>query len=445
MQAVRSRFGELRPALRNIGAAMLEAERCLMCGDAYAPAPCTVACPAGIDVPGFIHALSEGDPGRAADIIFAENPLGGSCARVCPTPMLCEGACVLEHEGETAVAIARLQRFATDYRLLGPGSGPLPAIPGGSLGRAAVIGAGPGGLACAAELRQQGFDVTVFEARPAPGGLVRYAIAPYRQWQEPLDEEAERLRGMGVDLRFSTPIEGPEELRAIEAEFDFIYLGVGLGEDESLHLPGEELAGVELALPWIEQLKAGREVQVGERVAVIGGGNTAIDAAREALHLGAREVTVLYRRTEADMPAYAFEVEEAKADGVRFLWLTMPVAFVGAHRLEGVTCRYVRLSEPDESGRRRPEPVPGTDFLFPCDTAISAIGQAPRRNLSDWIPGLRFVGSRIAVDSLTGRTDHPQYYAGGDAVNGGATAVQAVGDGVRAARAIASRARGTAS
>ena len=188
MQAVRSRFGELRPALRNLGAAMLEAERCLMCGDAYAPAPCSVACPAGIDVPGFIHALAQGDPGRAADIIFAENPLGGSCARVCPTPMLCEGACVLGHEGETAVAIARLQRLATDYRLLGPGSGPLPSAPAASLGRAAVIGAGPGGLSCAAELRAQGFDVTVFEARPAPGGLVRYAIAPYRQWQEPLDE-----------------------------------------------------------------------------------------------------------------------------------------------------------------------------------------------------------------------------------------------------------------
>ena len=249
---------------------------------------------------------------------------------------------------------------------------------------------------------------------------------------------------MGVELRFSTPVEG-RELRRLEAEYDFIYLGVGLGEDETLHLPGEELAGVELALPWIEQLKAGREVQVGERVAVIGGGNTAIDAAREALHLGAREVTVIYRRTEAEMPAYPFEVEEAKSDGVRFLWLTLPVAFMGAHRLEGVTCRYVRLSEPDAAGRRRPEPLPGTDFLFPCDTAISAIGQAPRRILADWIPGLRFAGGRIVADPDSGQTGHPQYYAGGDAVNGGATAVRAVGDGVRAARAMARRARGAAS
>ncbi|MDA8343867.1 MAG: FAD-dependent oxidoreductase [Thermaerobacter sp.] len=441
MQAVRSRFGELRPALRNLGEAAVEAERCLSCGDAYAPAPCAVACPAGIDVPGFIRALSEGDPGRAADVIFRDNPVGGSCARVCPTPVLCEGACVLEHEGERAVSIARLQRFATDYRLLGPGASREEQPEGPRLGRVAVIGAGPGGLACAGELNALGFDVTVFEARPAPGGLVRYAIAPYRQWQEPLDEEADRLRRRGVTLRFETPVDGPQALRRLEAEYDFLYLGVGLGEDEALDLPGRDLSGVDLALPWIEQLKAGRAAAVGERVAVIGGGNTAIDVAREALRLGARDVTVIYRRTMSEMPAYAFEVEEAQAEGVRFLWLTLPTGFIGAHRLQGVACQYVRLSEPDAAGHRRPEALPGTDFVFPCDTAISAIGQAPRRILAEWIPGLEFQGGRLVVDKETGRTGNPRYYAGGDAVNGGATAVQAVSDGTRAARAIGRRAQ----
>ncbi len=440
MQAVRSSFGELRPALRNLAQATVEAQRCLLCGDAYAPAPCTVACPAGIDVPGFIRAIAQGEIGHAADVIFEDNPVGGSCARVCPTPILCEGACVLEHEGEGAVEIARLQRFATDHRLLGTGADhePMPMRPTRS-GRVAVIGAGPGGLACAGALRELGLDVTVFDANPAPGGLVRYAIAPYRQWQQPLDEEAERLRRRGVELRFSAPIEGEAALRALEAEYDFIYLGVGLGEDTPLDLPGQDLAGVELALPWIADLKAGRATQIGERVAVIGGGNTAIDVAREALHLGARDVTILYRRTRTEMPAYPFEVEEAIAEGVRFLWLVLPTGFVGAHRLEGVACRYARLSEPDFDGRRRPEAVAGTDFVFPCDTAIGAVGQVARRTLSDWIPGLEFEGSRLLVDPATGQTGNPRYYAGGDATRGGDTAVAAVGDGTRAARAIARR------
>ena len=441
MQAVRSQFGELRPAMRGLSQAMEEAERCLACGDAYAPAPCTVACPAGIDVPGFIRSLAQGEPGRAADQIFVDNPLGGSCARVCPTPMLCEGACVLGHEGERPVAIARLQRFATDHRLLGTGAAALERPDSAGLGRVAVLGAGPAGLACAGELSALGVDVTVFEARPAPGGLVRYAIAPYRQWQEPLDEEAERLRRRGVNLRFSAPVRGPEDLRALEEEYDYLFLGVGLGEDTAPGIPGEDLTGVELALPWIERLKSGHAAPVGERVAVIGGGNTAIDAAREALRLGARDVTIIYRRTAAEMPAYPFEVEEAQEEGVRFLWLTLPVAFLGAHRLEGIACRYARLSQPDATGRRSPEPLEGTDFVFPCDTAISAIGQSPRRALADWIPGLRFAGGRIAADEATGCTDNPRYYTGGDAVNGGATAVQAVGDGKRAARAIAAALR----
>jgi len=440
MQQVRSRFGELRPPLKGPQEAAFEAERCLFCGDAYAKAPCTVACPADIDVPGFIRAIAQGDRQRAADIIFADNPVGGSCARVCPTQELCEGACVLNHDGERPVSIARLQRYATDLTLLSGG----PAAQDGrtTRGKVAVIGAGPSGLACASVLQSLGLGVTVFDARAAVGGLVRYAIAPYRLWASPLDEEAQQLIARGVEFRLGQAIDGPEVLRRLEAEYDAIYLGIGLGEDTMLDLPGKDLAGVHAALPWIEALKAGEMPPLGERVAVIGGGNTAIDVAREAVRLGAREVTMLYRRTQAEMPAYGFEVEEAREEGVRFMWLTIPIAYSGKGHVEGVTCRYARLSEPDASGRRRPEEVPGTDFMFPCDTVITALGQNPRSTFLSWIEGVELKGGRIVVDPLTGQTGNPKYFAGGDAVNGGATAVEAVGGAKRAALAIARQVEG---
>jgi len=437
MQDVRSRFSELRPPYPDLAAAAEEAERCLQCGgDVYAPAPCTVACPAGVDVPGFIRAIADGDVGRASDIVFADNPVGGSCARVCPTPVLCEGACVLNHEGDMPVAIARLQRFATDFGLAHRGGSACPPEVT-RRGRIAVIGAGPGGLAAASELRRMGFEVVVFDGRPAVGGLVRYAIAPYRMWSSPLDAEAERLSDLGVAFRLGTPVDSPESLGDIDREFDAIYLAIGLGEDMELDIPGSDLEGVHAALPWIELLKEGRTPPLGERVAVIGGGNTAIDVAREAVRLGAHDVTMLYRRTEAEMPAFHFEVEEGHEEGVRVLWLTIPVEFVGRDRLEGVKCRYARLSDPDESGRRRPVEVPGTDFIFPCDTAITALGQVARADFLHWIPGVSLKGGRIAIDAESGQTENPKYFAGGDAVNGGATAVEAVGDAKRAARGIA--------
>lgn len=436
MQDVRSRFSELRPPYHDLGAAAAEAERCLDCGGVYAPAPCVVACPASVDVPGFIRAIAEGDPGRASEIVFADNPVGASCSRVCPTPVLCEGACVLNHEGDTPVAIARLQRFATDFGLAHrSGSAQAPEI--SRKGRVCIIGAGPGGLAAASELRRMGFEVVVYDGRPAVGGLVRYAIAPYRLWSGPLDEEAERLRDIGVVFRLGTPVDSPERLATIDREFDAVYLAIGLGEDMELEIPGHELEGVYAALPWIEMLKEGQRPPLGERVAVIGGGNTAIDVAREAVRLGAHDVTMLYRRTEAEMPAYHFEVEEGNEEGVRVLWLTIPIEFVGSGRLEGVKCRYARLSDPDESGRRRPVEIPGTEFIFPCDTAITALGQVARGEFLGWIPGLSPKGGSLAVDGETGQTANPKYFAGGDAVNGGATAVQAVGDAKRAARGIA--------
>lgn len=423
---------ELKPPL-TAEEAMAESYRCLLCGGPYAQAPCVVACPSEVDIPGFIAAIGEGDARRAGEIVFAHNPLGGTCARVCPTEVLCEAACVLVHEGQRAVDIGRLQRYATDALLAAPAPSPAPA-PAGR--RVAVVGAGPAGMACAARLAELGYAPTVFDERPEEGGLVRYAIAPYRELADPLPAERRRLEALGVRFVFGHRIDGPQALRALEAEFDAVFLGVGMGEDSSAGIEGEHLPGVWTSLPFIEAIKAGRLPEVGARVAVIGGGNTAMDVAREAVRLGAREVTVLYRRTEAEMPAFRHEVEEAKAEGVRFSWLTAPLRFVGRDRLEAVECRYMRLGEPDASGRRRPEPVPGTEFLLPVDTAVEAIGQRPRAEFAQWIEGLRFEGGRIACDPATGQTDNPRYFAGGDDVNGGDTVVEAVRWGKAAAEGI---------
>lgn len=430
------RFGtltdELKPAFAD-AQVVVEASRCLECGGPLAPPPCTLACPAGVDVPGFIGAIARGDLSRAARTIFSANILGGSCARVCPTEELCEGACVLARAGRYPVRIGRLQRYAADRSLAEP-SELRGRVPNGR--RVAVIGAGPAGLACAAELAVWGYAVTVYEAREATGGLIRYAIAPYRQVSDPLPQEGERIAELGVRFVMGFAVDCPERLQQIERGADAVFLGVGLGKDLDGDYPGADLPGVWPSLEFIEQLKTGAPPAVGRRVAVIGCGNTAIDAAREALRLGASHVSILYRRTQAEMPAYRHEYREAVDEGVEFRWLTNPVRFVGRGRLRGVECQRMRLGTPDASGRARPEPIPGSMITIPVDTAIVAIGQAPRADFLAWIPGLELDRGRIRIDPATGRTTHPKYFAGGDAVNGGATAVAAVGAGKRAAWGI---------
>jgi glutamate synthase (NADPH/NADH) small chain len=414
--------------------ARVEADRCLECGSAHAQAPCLLACPAGVDVPRFVAAIARGDDDEAAATIFEANLLGATCARVCPVEVLCQGACLLDHEGRRPIEIGALQRYAMD---LAHARGlrtrrPLPATGR----RVAVVGAGPAGLACAGELALLGHSVMVFDAREEPGGLVRYAIAPYRQLNEPLPDEAELVRDLGVDLMLGLELTSPADLRALEDEFDAIVLGVGLGTDTDGGYEGSDLGGVWRSLEFVETLKAGAPPPVGRRAVVVGGGNTAMDCAIEARRLGAEQVTVLYRRTEPEMPAYPHEVELARAEGVEFRWLTTPVRFVGEDRVELVECRSLELGEPDESGRRRPVEVPGSEFTLEADTAIVAIGQQPRRNLFEWIDGLELDGSRLVVDPETGRTGNPKYFAAGDAVNGGATVVEAVAGAKRAAAAI---------
>jgi dihydropyrimidine dehydrogenase (NAD+) subunit PreT len=416
-------FEELAPPLTR-AEAIVEADRCLECGGPYAEAPCVTACPAGVDVPAFVAAIAQGDADAAAATIFAENLLGGTCARVCPVETLCEGACVLVHEGRRPIEIGRLQRFATDAAL--EAGLPLRHSRPRNWYPVAVIGAGPAGLACAGELAALGFDVTVYDERVEPGGLARFAIAPYRQMQEPLPQEVRAVERLGVKFELGLAIDTPEALAHVESFNDAVVLAVGMGPDADVIYPGDDLPGVWNSLPFIEAMKTGDLPHVGSSIIVIGGGNTAIDVARESLRLGAEEVTLVYRRTRSEMPAYEHEVEEAVEEGMRIEWLTVPLQFVGSVSLEGVLCRRCRLGEPDASGRRRPEEMPGTDFLLPVTTAVKAIGQRLRSELYAHIAGLELEDGRIKIDPESGQTTNPKYFAAGDATNGGATVVEAV-------------------
>jgi glutamate synthase (NADPH/NADH) small chain len=421
---------ELRPPLTG-SEALLEAERCLECAG-RAPAPCIVACPADVDVPAFIASIAADDIAGAARTIFAENLLGASCARVCPVEVLCQGACVLLSEGQRPVDVARLQRYATDWALEHELAPRERAVRTSS--RVAVIGAGPAGLACAGELAAQGHEVAVFDGRSEVGGLARFAIAPYRIDREPLPAEQRMLERLGVEFRLGIPLESQDDLRALEVEYDAIVLAVGLGEDTPVDCPGDDLPGVFRSLEFIEALKTADPPEVGRHALVIGGGNTAIDVAREALRLGADRATTVYRRTAAEMPAYAHEVDEAREEGVTFQFLAAPSRFLGNGRVEAVELRELALGEPDESGRARPVDT-GRTFWLPADTVVLAIGQRPRAELFSWIDDVVIEGGRVRVDPDTGRTGNPKFYAAGDAT-GGATVVDAVRDAKRVARAL---------
>jgi glutamate synthase (NADPH/NADH) small chain len=399
---------ELRPPL-SPREALVEADRCLACGEAHAEAPCRLACPADVDVPTFVAALALGDTDSASRTILAANFLGGTCARVCPVEVLCEGACVVRD----AIPIARLQRFALDRSPASVARLRPQAAPNGR--RVAVVGAGPAGMACAAELALRGCSVTLYDERDEPGGLARFAIAPYRIGREPLPHELRVLRDLGVELAFGRRV----SLADVDA-FDAMFLGVGAGPDTDVTYPGDDVSGVWNSLDFIERIKVGTPPAVGRRVVVVGGGNTAIDVAREALRLGADDVTIVYRRTRNELPAYPHEVVEAEDEGVHFQWLATPVRVLGDERVEALECAPMQLGEPDESGRRRPVPVAGSDFVIPCNTLVKAIGQA---------------GPELEVDE-NWQTSDPRVFAGGDAVNGGSSVVEAVRAGRDAAVAI---------
>ena len=416
----------------SLQAAREEAARCLFCFDA----PCVAACPTGIDVPGFIHAIATGNLDGSARTILAANPLGGTCARVCPVESLCEGACV-RTALDRPVSIGALQRVAMDaYRDAGQ---PF-FVPGPATGkRVAVVGAGPAGLACAAELRKAGIEVTIFEARPRAGGLCAYGIVPWRHAREMTAHEVAEVERAGVEIRLGTRVGEQMTAKDLVAGFDAVFLGMGLGRSRRLGVPGEGLDGVYDALAVLEPVVTGEPdgIALGRRVGVIGGGSTALDAAAAAVQLGADEVTVFYRRSESEAPAYPHAIELARSLGVRLHWLAAPVEMTGSDgRVTGAVFDTMRLGPPDRTGRPAPHRVPGERFSVALDSVIVATGQeAIERLVDEFSVGAR--AGRVAVDAATGRTDNPRVWAGGDLVNGGREVVNAVQEAKLAARSIA--------
>jgi glutamate synthase (NADPH/NADH) small chain len=393
--------------------AKLEAERCLYCVDA----PCIKACPTSIDIPTFIKKIASGNVTGSARTILESNLLGYSCARVCPVEVLCAGDCVYNATDRPPIQIGRLQRYATETaRASGKRLLPTPKPKSGK--RVALVGAGPASIACAAALALDGHEATLFEKRHVPGGLNTYGIAPYKLLATDSLQEIEWLATLGVQFVFGrelgTSITGAELLE----KYDAVFLGLGLGEDSRLPLPTP--AGVWGATTFIEAMKTGmlRVTTLG-RVLVIGGGNTAIDAAREARGLGATEVVMAYRRTVAEMSGYVHELEGARKEGVRLVENAQPAAFVDGG-----------MSFKDSSN-------PSREFTILADTILLAIGQAKLGALASQFPGVAIdAAGRIVVDEATGRTGHPRVYSGGDCVNGGKEVVNAVAEGQRAARAL---------
>jgi len=417
-------FPDLHPPF-NKTAALTEANRCLYCFDA----PCTAACPTHIDVPRFIKKIASENLEGSARTILDANILGASCARACPVDVLCEGACVMHRYNAQPIAIARLQRFAMDA--LHESGAPLPFSPGTDTGKSvALIGGGPASLACAAELRRRGIGADIFDARPLPGGLNTYGIAEYKL---PLAEslrEIDMLSQLGVHFHFNVTVDA-KKLAELEASHDAVFLGLGLGAIHKLGIAGEELTGVTNALDYIADYKSGKITSAPERVAIIGAGNTAIDAANAAARLGASEVHMVYRRGPEQMSAFAYEYEHAKQEGVKFLWHTKPVGIGGTDKVE-----VLHLVKLESSSDGSLVPKSGEDFQLPVDLVILAIGQATH---SEFLleNKARLERGRVLIDRATGQTSNPKYFAGGDCTNGGREVVDAVADGKRAGIGIA--------
>ena len=421
---IAKRFPDLHPPFI-AQAAVVEANRCLNCFDA----PCTAACPTHIDVPKFIKKIASGNLAGSANTILDANVLGASCSRVCPVEVLCEGACVMHHRSEDPIAIARLQRFAMDAFHASGGKLRRKFL-GAREGKIACIGAGPASLACAAELAQRGFAVTVFDKQPLPGGLNTYGVAEYKLPAHASLEEIRLIEELGVEFRFETEMTA-EELNKIEHGYDFLFLGVGLGATHRLNIPGGDHPGILDALAFISAYKTAKVTHVNGHVVVIGAGNTAIDAANAARRLGAEKVSILYRRTAETMSAFAFEYEHAKQEGVQFLWQTLPMRV----HSDGSLLEFLECCRVDDQLQL----VEGSEFFLPCDLIIPAIGQSPLVELLTGIRDVQLDQGRVVIDRRTGQTTNPKYFAGGDCVNGGREVVDAVADGKRAAIAIAAQ------
>ncbi len=439
--------------------AMLEASRCLNCRNPR----CVTACPVGLQIPRFIAEVAAGNVAGAAAVIAEDSSLPAVCGRVCPQETQCEGSCVLGVKGEP-VAIGKLERFVADHsRELAAGDGPdrasdYPAIPlegaqgvkaaSQSAKRVAVIGSGPAGLACASDLAKWGYDVTIFEALHKAGGVLEYGIPEFRLPKEKvLRYEVDAVRALGVKIETNVIIGRTitiDQLMDREG-FEAVFIGTGAGLPKFMNIPGENLCGVFSANEFLTRnnlMKAWREdyltpIHPGKKVCVVGGGNVAMDAARTALRLGA-DVHIVYRRTEAELPARREEVHHAIEEGIIFDMLTNPVEVLGDEKgwVRALKCIRMELGEPDASGRRRPVPIPGSEFEIPTETVIMALGTSPNPLISKTTKGLDVNRWGCLVADEAGATTRPGVFAGGDAVTGAATVILAMGAGRTAAKAI---------
>ncbi|MGQ9700039.1 MAG: NADPH-dependent glutamate synthase [Candidatus Bipolaricaulaceae bacterium] len=420
--------------------AISEAERCLQCKRA----PCIQGCPVQINIPKFIREIREGDFRAAIKTIKETNNLPAICGRVCPQETQCQAVCTLGKKYEP-VSIGRLERFAADWEYENGVDLPPVAPPTGF--KVAVVGSGPAGLTCAAHLRRLGHEVTLFEALHEPGGVLMYGIPEFRLPKRIVRAEIENLLKMGVELRLNVVVGRTVTIDELFAQgYHAVFVGSGAGLPNFLGIPGENLIGIYSANEFLTRVNLMRAylfpeydtpVKVGKTVAVVGGGNVAMDAARTALRLGAERVVVLYRRTEAEMPARREEVHHAKEEGVEFHFLVNPVRFLDeGGKVSAVECLRMELGEPDSSGRRRPIPIPSSNFIIPVDTVIVAIGNAPHPLVPRTTPGLATTPHGTIVADEEGRTQREGVFAGGDIVTGAATVISAMGAGKRAASAI---------
>ncbi len=425
------------------GLAVLEAERCLRC-----PRPkCIDGCPVGVRIDEFIGLVADGKFDEAAKVVKIDNSLPAICGRVCPQEYQCEGACVMGRKHEP-IAIGALERFVADYeREHGLMTVAAPTERTGK--RVAVIGSGPSGLACATDLAKAGHDVTVFEALHALGGVLVYGIPEFRLPKEIVKVEIEQLQKLGVTFETNAVIGMVETIDELLDEFDAVFIGVGAGLPRFMHIPGENLVGVYSAnefLTRVNLMKAylpDSDTPIldvhGRRVAVFGGGNTAMDAVRTAVRLGADPASIIYRRSEEEMPARREEIEHAKEEGVRFATLAAPVELLGDDegRLTGARIQRMLLGPPDDSGRRRPEPIDGSEYEVGLDVAVVAVGNTPNPLLPRTDGELEQTRrGTLVADDATGRTTKRGVFAGGDIVTGGATVILAMGAGRRAAASI---------
>lgn len=422
--------------------AIQEAKRCLQCKDA----PCVKGCPVEIDIPGFIKAIAEGDFKRAVHILKEKNSLPAICGRVCPQEDQCEKLCTLGKIGEP-VAIGRLERFAADWEAE-QGDIEIPEIPPPTGKRVAVVGSGPAGLTVASDLAKMGHEVVIFEALHKPGGVLMYGIPEFRLPKRIVEREVEYVKKLGVKIITSFVVGKTKTVDELLQEYDAVFIGTGAGLPWFMGIPGENYNGIYSANEYLTRVNLMKAylfpeydtpVIRGDRVAVIGGGNVAMDAARTALRLGAKKSMIIYRRSRKEMPARIEEIKRAEEEGVEFHFLTLPVRYHADENgwVKEMECIRMRLGEPDSSGRRRPIPIEGSNFRIPVDVVVVAIGQSPNPLIPNTTPGLK-VGKHgnVITDPLTGKTSRKGVFAGGDIATGAATVILAMGAARVAARAI---------